>query len=88
MTNICISVTDDFPPRQKLSILQHNVQTWKNKVSAITNNYNSIKPDVLLLNETSIIDGDRLNYNKIFNYNIFTTNLQVKVKVLLGYIPN
>ena len=33
--------------------------------------YNEIDPDVILLNETSVLDDERL---KIFNYNVFTTN--------------
>ena len=59
--------------RRKLTILQHNVQSWKTNKNSLTNIYNTIDPDIMLLNETSIKDNDRL---KIFNYNVFTTNKQ------------
>ena len=57
--------------RQTLTIIQHNVQTWTTKRHALTNIYNGLDPDVILLNETSIKDSDRLS---IFNYNVYTTN--------------
>ena len=40
--------------RQTLTILQHNVQTWNTKRHTLANIYNSIDPDILLLNETSV----------------------------------
>ena len=57
--------------RQTLTILQHNVQTWNTKRHTLTNIYNSIDPDILLLNENSVKNTDQL---KKFNYNLFTTN--------------
>ena len=57
--------------RQTLTILQHNVQTWNTKRHTLANIYNSIDPDILLLNETSVKNTDHL---KIFNYNVFKTN--------------
>ena len=57
--------------RQTLTILQHYVQTWNTKRHTLANIYNSIDPDILLLNETSVKNTDHL---KIFNYNVFKTN--------------
>ena len=57
--------------RETLTILQHNVQTWNTKRHTLANIYNSIDPDILLLNETSVKNTDHLN---IFNYNVFKTN--------------
>ena len=57
--------------RQTLTILQHNVQTWNTKRHTLANIYNSIDPDILLLNETSVKNTDHL---KNFNYNVFKTN--------------
>ena len=57
--------------RPTLTILQHNVQTWNTKRHTLANIYNSIDPDILLLNETSVKNTDHL---KIFNYNVFKTN--------------
>ena len=54
-----------------MTILRHNVQTWNNKRHTLTNIYNQTHPDIILLNETSTRDGDKL---KILNYNVFTTN--------------
>ena len=57
--------------RQTLTKLQHNVQTWNTKRHTLANIYNSIDPDILLLNETSVKNTDHL---KLFNYNVFKTN--------------
>ena len=54
-----------------LTVIQHNVQSWKTNKNALTNIYNTLDPDIILLNETSVKDTDRL---KIFNYNIYRTN--------------
>ena len=59
--------------RLRLTILRHNVQTWHTKRHALTNIYNDLVPDILLLYETSTRDTDRL---KIINYNVYTTNRQ------------
>ena len=57
--------------RQTLTILQRNVQTWNTKRHTLANIYNSIDPDKLLLNETSVKNTDHL---KILNYNVFKAN--------------
>ena len=56
---------------RKLTIIQHNVMTWTNKRHTLTNIYQTIDPDIILLNETSVLNDEPL---KIFNYNIYRTN--------------
>lgn len=57
--------------RDRLSVIQHNVQGWSNNRISLSNIYNTIDPDIILLNETSIRDQQTL---KIFNYNTYATN--------------
>lgn len=54
-----------------LTIIQHNVQHWQNKKMALCNIYNSINPDIILINDTSNRNSDPF---KIFNYNTFQSN--------------
>jgi hypothetical protein len=58
-------------PPDKLTILQHNVRGWKTNKAALTNIYNNINPDIILINEHGITTDERL---KIFNYNVHTNN--------------
>ena len=53
-----------------LTIVQHNVRAWNSYKIPLCNIYNSIKPDVILMNETNIIDSPI----KIFNYKVFQLN--------------
>ena len=57
--------------RNELTIVQHNVRHWRTIKNALTDIYNDISPDILLINEHGVLDNDRL---KIFNYNVHTTN--------------
>ena len=61
----------DRPVNRRLTILQHNVMTWTNKRHILSNIYHTIDPDIILLNETSILNDEPL---KIFNYNVFRCN--------------
>ena len=56
---------------RRLTILQHNVMTWTNKRHILSNIYQTIDPDIILLNETSVLNDEPL---KIFNYNVFRCN--------------
>ena len=56
---------------RKLTILQHNVRSWNTNRHTLTNIYNDIDPDIILLNETSVLQDERMT---IFNYNIYRTN--------------
>ncbi|KAF2350210.1 hypothetical protein FHG87_019034 [Trinorchestia longiramus] len=40
----------------KLTIIQHNVQSWTNKRIALSNIYNTIDPDIILINAHSLIN--------------------------------
>ena len=53
--------------KNKLIVLQHNVNVWNDKRHALTNVYNNCDPDIILLNDHSMTD-DKLV--KIFNFNI------------------
>jgi len=55
----------------RLTIVQHNVRHWQNNKNALTNTYNHLDPDIILLNEHSNTDRQTL---KIFNYLTFQTN--------------
>ena len=58
--------------REEITVLQHNVQAWTpQKKNLLSNIYLRIKPDVILLNSTSILDNEKLN---IYNYNIYKKN--------------
>ena len=59
------------PNRRRLTILQHNVMAWTNKRHVLTNIYQTIDADVILLNETSVLNDEQL---RIFNYNVFKAN--------------
>lgn len=54
-----------------LKIVQHNVRSWNTNKNSLTNIYNNINPDIILLNEHSAVDNELI---KIFNYNVFTVN--------------
>ena len=56
----------------KLTIIQHNVRHWNDKRHALTNIYNNIDADIILLNDHSLTNDKRL---KIFNYNTYQTNV-------------
>ena len=55
----------------KVTIVQHNVQHWTNNKTTLTNMYNQIDPDIILLNGLSLTDG---NKPKIFNYSCHYVN--------------
>jgi len=54
-----------------IKIVQHNVNSWHNKKFALCNIYNSIDPDIILINDHSLRDNQSL---KIFNYRIYQCN--------------
>ena len=60
-----------FDRLRQLTIVQQNVQSWNTNRHSLTNIYNDIDPDIILLNETSVLQNERLT---IFNYNIYRTN--------------
>ena len=55
----------------ELTILQHNVNSWTNKKYELTNIYNRLNPDIILINDHAMTNDRRL---KIFNYNIHSSN--------------
>lgn len=59
------------PPLKKLTIIQHNVRNWSTNKITLSNIYNKIDPDIILINEHSLLND---TIPKIFNYNSFTTN--------------
>jgi hypothetical protein len=58
-------------PLDKMTIIQHNVRGWKKNKFPLSNIYNKLDADVILLNELSLTDEDRL---KIFNFNCHYVN--------------
>ena len=58
-------------PIDKLTIIQHNIRHWDDKRHALTNIYNDIDADIILINDHSLTNDRRL---KIFNYSTFQTN--------------
>ena len=55
-----------------LKVIQHNVLTWTfYSRNELTNLYMQTNPDVILLNNTSIKEKERI---KIFNYNVYQKN--------------
>ena len=59
------------PNIYNLKIVQHNVRNWTTNSFAFSNIYNSLNPDIILINEHSIKTG---NSFKIFNYNTIYSN--------------
>ena len=57
----------------RLTIIQHNVQCWQTSNYALANIYNSLHPDIILINEHSLTNSVN---PKIFNYNIISSNKQ------------
>ena len=56
----------------ELKIIQHNVLSWtRERAIELSNYYNAVKPDIILLNSISQRDNSKV---KIFNYNIYTKN--------------
>ena len=51
--------------------LQLNVRGWRSNASAYVHIFNNVNPEVILLNEHSVLDGERFN---IFNYNVYSVN--------------
>lgn len=56
---------------QQLTILQHNVRCWRTQKHNLCNIYQSIDPDIILINSHGLKDDNRI---KIFNYNIHQQN--------------
>ena len=57
---------------KELKIIQHNVLSWtRERAIELSNYYNTVKPDIILLNSISQRDNPKV---KIFNYNIHTKN--------------
>ena len=54
-----------------LHIIQHNVRFWSTNKIALSNIYNHLNPDIILINSHSLLTNEPL---KIFNYNIFSSN--------------
>ena len=60
--------------RTELKIILHNVLWWTwERRNELSNYYQKENPKVILLNATSLIDGNKV---KIFNYNIYEKNYQ------------
>ena len=57
--------------KNKLIVLQHNVNVWNDKRHALTNIYNNCDPDIILLNDHSMTDAKLV---KIFNFDIHQSN--------------
>ena len=57
----------------RLTIMQHNVRSWNSSKFALSNIYNNLNPDIILINEHSITTNKNL---KIFNYKVFQSNKQ------------
>jgi len=55
-----------------LTIIHHNVQNWNTNRITLSNIYNTINPDIILINEHSRINNETI---KIFNYNTYTKNI-------------
>ena len=56
----------------ELKIIQHNVLSWtRERAIELSNYYNTVKPDIILLNSISQRDNSK---GRIFNYNIYTKN--------------
>ena len=58
-------------------MLQRNVLSWNDKRHSYVNIYTDFDPDIILLNETGILDGEKMT---IFNYNIFRANRTIGLK--------
>lgn len=56
---------------QSLKIVQHNVANWQSNKIPLSNIYNELNPDIVLINEHSCTNQQRI---KIFNYTIFQSN--------------
>ena len=55
----------------KLSIIQHNVLSWHKHKTNLTNIYNEIDPDLLLINSYGVKNDEKI---KIFNYTVYQSN--------------
>lgn len=56
---------------QQLTIIQHSVRDWSANKHAYYYTYQSIDPDIILINEHGVKNGNQI---KIFNYNIYQSN--------------
>ena len=56
---------------QTIKIIQHSVLSWNTNRNSLTNIYNNIDADIILINSHSLINNTNI---KIFNYNTFTCN--------------
>ncbi len=54
-----------------LTVIQHNVHTWRTNKFLLTNTYLQYNPDIILLNSTGIKDTEQV---KIFGYNTYRIN--------------
>ena len=55
----------------RITVLQHNINSWHPKRFQLTNTYNDISPDIILLNDTNTTDSYII---KIFNYKVYSSN--------------
>ena len=55
----------------RLTILQHNVNSWYIKRHELYNTYRTIDADIILLNDTSILQDQHL---KLHHYTVYTSN--------------
>ena len=56
-----------------IKIIQHNVNHWQNKKFGLYNTYRHIDPDIILLNDTSLLNDKPL---KIQQYTVYTKNIK------------
>ena len=54
-----------------LTIIQHNVNQWKKKAFSLSTIYRSLDPDIILINDHSLLNSTPL---KIYNYITYTSN--------------
>ena len=55
----------------RLKIVQHNANGWRPHRIQLSNSYRILDPDIILINDTGLPDGERIS---LFNYNIYQQN--------------
>ena len=61
-----------------LTIIQHNINGWKNKSFQLYNIYRQINPDIILLNHTGAIDNEKVHLQHYHTYSKNTNNARNK----------
>lgn len=57
---------------ETIKILQHNVQSWRNRKNELINKYIEENPDIILINSHGLIDNENI---KIRGYTSYTKNI-------------